>query len=261
MNAGRRSELLTATLVVLAATVVVTWPLAAHITTHVSGHWDSYFSVWRLAWIADAVRSSDLQLFEAPIFFLQPHALALSDAILLPGIASARLRYAGVGPTLVYNIILFAAFASSGAAMFLLVRTLSGRSDAATIAAVIYALAPYRLVHLDHLEMQMAAWMPLVLWLWHRVVDEGRTGAAAAAVGGVVLQWLSCIYYGLLFAPFLAVMMAVEWTGIARGRRLRVFGALTATAVVGVGVIAMYSMPYLDNRAATRPDPWSLVPD
>jgi hypothetical protein len=42
MIGGRRSELLTATLVVLAATVVVTWPLGAHLTTHVSGHWDSY---------------------------------------------------------------------------------------------------------------------------------------------------------------------------------------------------------------------------
>lgn len=251
MKPVRRTELLAATLILLAATVAVTWPLAPHAATHATGHWDSFFGSWRLAWIADASRSRELSLFEAPIFHPQARALALSDAVLLPGLLFAPLRYAGLAPTVVYNLALATGFVSSGVAMFLLVRSLTGRVEAAIVSAVIYSLAPYRLDHVDHLEMQMAAWMPLALWLWHRAAERGEARTAAAAVGGVVLQWLSCIYYGLLFAPFLAVMIAAEWLGIARDRRRRVLAGLGIAAVAGVAVIALYSMPYLANREST----------
>jgi hypothetical protein len=251
MRRRRGLEVLAAGLVMLAATVIVTWPLAGHLTTRVSGHWDSYFSVWRLAWIADAIASEELRLFDAPIFYPQPRALALSDAVILPGVAAAPLRYAGLQPAAVYNIVLFAAFATSGAAMFLLVRSLTGRADAAIIAGVVYTIAPYRLHHLDHLEMQMAAFMPASVWLWHRAVDRASPGAAGAAVIGGVLQWLSCIYYGVLFAPVFLTLMAVEWGAIPRGRRLGVARGLAAAAAVGVIVIAAYSWPYLANREGT----------
>lgn len=240
-----------AALVILAATVIVTWPLFLNPATQVSGHWDSFFSVWRLAWIADAIRSSDLQLFNAPIFHPHLRTLAFSDAVLLPGVVSAPLRYAGLVPALVYNLALLAGFVTSGVAMFLLVRTIVGRADAALVAAVIYALAPYRLDHLDHFEMQMAAWMPLALWLWHRAVDRNAPRLAAGAVGGAVLQWLSCIYYGLLFAPVFAVILAVEWADIVKAQRRKFLDMLGVAAVVGAIAIGLYSMPYLANRSNT----------
>ena len=84
--------------------MIVTWPLFLTPAAHVSGHWDSFFGLWRLAWIADAIRSSDLQLFNAPIFYPHHRTLAFSDAVLLPGIAFAPLRYAGLSPALVYNL-------------------------------------------------------------------------------------------------------------------------------------------------------------
>ena len=251
MKPPRRADLLAATLILFVATIIVTWPLGRHAATHATGHWDSFFGSWRLAWIADAVRSSELSLFDAPIFYPQARALALSDAVLLPGVVFAPLRYAGVTPTVVYNLALAAGFVTSGVAMFLLVRSLTGRADAGLVSAMIYALAPYRLDHVDHLEMQMAAWMPCALWLWHRAADGGAARPAAAAVASVVLQWLSCIYYGLLFAPFLGVMIAADWLGIAAKRRRHVLAGLVVAAVAGLVVIALYSMPYLANRETT----------
>ena len=97
----------------------------------------------------------------------------------------------------------------------------------------------------------MAAGMPCALWLWHRAADAGAARSAAAAVGSLVLQWLSCIYYGLLFAPFLGVMIAADWLGIPADRRRRVFAGLAVAALAGVVVIALYSMPYLANRDST----------
>lgn len=251
MSRARAAELAAATLVLTAATLVVTWPLASHFTTHSSGHWDSFFGIWRLAWIADAVRAPDLRLFEAPIFHPQTRALALSDAVLLPGLAAAPLRYAGVAPLVVYNLVLVAGFVTNGLAMFVLVRSLTGRAEAAMVSAMIYALAPYRLDHLDHLEMQLSAWMPLALWAWHRAVDRGSAAAAAAAAGGVALQWLSCIYYGLLFAPFLAATIAVEGLGRARARYRRITAGFAAALLAGLIVVALYSLPYLASRETT----------
>ncbi|MEO8677908.1 MAG: hypothetical protein ABI665_02605 [Vicinamibacterales bacterium] len=254
MSAGRRilnAEFAVALAVLLAATLAVTWPLGLHLADRLSGNWDSFFGAWRLAWIADAAVSRDLHLFDAPIFFPELRTLAFSDAILLPGLAAAPLRYLGLSALTAYNLALFAAFVSSGLAMFVLVRHLSGRADAALIAAVTYTLAPYRLDHLDHFEMQMAMWMPLALWLWHRAADGGAPRLAAGAVGAAVLQWLSCIYYGLLFAPVFAIGILVEWGGVAKGRRARMAGALVAAGIAGAIVIALYSLPYLANRGQT----------
>lgn len=248
MTSGRGAA--GAAVLVLAAVAIVTWPLLLTPATLVSGKTDSFFSIWRLAWIADAIRSSDLHVFNAPIFYPQPRTLAFSDAVLLPAIAFAPLRYAGLAPAFVYNVALVAGFVTSGVAMFLLVRSLVGRADAAAVAAVIYAVAPFRLDHLDHFEMQMAAGMPLVLWLWHRAVDGQSARLAAGAVGGAVLQWLSCIYYGLLFAPVFAVMVAIEWAGVVKAHRMRILDALAASAVAGAIVIGAYSIPYVTNRAS-----------
>jgi hypothetical protein len=254
MSGGRRrsvSELAIAGFVVLAATLVVTWPLGLHVTDRLTGSWDAFFGAWRLAWIADAVKSPDLHLFNAPIFYPEPRALAYSDAILLPGLLFAPLRYLGVAAPLTYNLALFAAFVSSGVALFVLVRSMGVRTDAALVGAIIFALSPYRLDHLDHFEMQMAVWMPIALWLWHRAADRGSIADGAGAVAAVALQWLSCIYYGILFAPVFAVAIANEWITIPRGRKLRVVAAMAAAAAAGLLAIWWYSQPYLANREQT----------
>ncbi len=185
---------------------IVVWPLPLHVAQSVSGHWDSFFGVWRLAWIADAIRTPGVRLFDAPIFHPHGLTLAFSDAMLVPSLLAAPLRYAGLTPVLTFNVVLAAAFLTSGLALFALVRRLTGSLEAGLVSATIYTLAPYRLDHLDHLEMQAAAFMPAGLWLWHRAVDRQSAAAAAGAVSMAVLQWLSAIYYGMLFAPYALVM-------------------------------------------------------
>jgi hypothetical protein len=216
-----------------------------------SGHWDSFFGIWRLAWIADAIRTPGLHVFDAPIFHPHQLTLAFSDAMILPSVLAAPLRYAGLGPVLAFNIVLAAAFLTSGLAVFGLVRRLTGSTEASLVSATIFTLAPYRLDHLDHLEMQTAVFVPAALWLWHRAVDRQSAAAAAGAVSMGVLQWLSAIYYGLLFAPFALAVGAIEWAHVARARRPHFIAAIAAAGIVGATVIALYSRPYLANRAET----------
>ena len=99
------------------ATIVVTWPqfLAP---TKVVDHFDPYFSVWRLGHIAHALKRWPIALFDANIFYPAKGTLAYSDATLLEGVLAAPLFWAGVEPTLIYNVLLYAGFVLSGAAIF-----------------------------------------------------------------------------------------------------------------------------------------------
>ena len=250
------TAVIAAALVLAAAAIVTTWPLALHPTDHLSGHIDSYFSTWRLAWIADVLRTPGLSLFNAPIFHPESRTFAYSDAILLPGVLAAPLRYAGVTPVLTYHLVLLGAIVTGGLGAFALVRYLTGRTDAAIVAAVIFALSPHRLDHIDHLEMHFAAFMPLALLAWHRVVDGGAARLAGVVVVLLTLQWLSCIYYALLFAPVLLVVMVMEWSGVDPATRRPAVRAMAIAGLAAAVIIAAYSWPYLENRRQTgdRPD-------
>jgi hypothetical protein len=219
------------------ATIVVTWPqfLAP---TKVVDHFDPYFSVWRLGHIAHALKRWPIALFDANIFYPAKGTLAYSDATLLEGVLAAPLFWAGVAPTLIYNVLLYAGFVLSGAAIFVLARHLTRSIQASFIAVVIFVMLPYRVEHLMHLELQWAAFIPLTFWAMHRTAESGRWRDAVLAGLFTWLQFVACIYYGvflalvlLLFAPLLLLLPE------QRSRRsfilkMSVCGAVTALLVL-----------------------------
>ena len=181
MNA-RRLELAGAALFVTLATIVVTWPQSQLLGTHLAAHHDAQFSIWRLGWIAHALSTRPLGLFDANIFHPAPQTLAYSDATLLEGILGAPLFWLGVSPTAVYNTLLLAGFAGSGFGMFVLARRLTGAMLPALLAATIFTMLPYRIEHFMHLELQWAMFIPLTFWALHEAVDRAswRWGVSPA---------------------------------------------------------------------------------
>ena len=126
----------------------------------------------------------------------------------------------------------------------MLARRLTGHTGAALIAGLVFAFAPYRRDHLQHIELQWALWTPLAVWAWHRALDGGRARDGLLCAAFVLLQLLSSIYYGL----FLAVAMAVicPLTLISRRGRLGrgALGGLVVGAVVVAVAAAAYQRPY-----------------
>src|SRR4029453_7735939 len=114
----------------------------------------------------------------------------------------------------------------------------------AVVAGLVFAFAPYRRDHLQHLELQWALWMPLALWAWHRALEGGRARDALLCAAFVLLQLLSSIYYGM----FLAVAMAVVCPLTLAWRRGRVgpgaLGGLVAGAIVVAIAATAYHRPY-----------------
>ena len=191
-------------------TVLMTWPQARVIRTEATPHQDVYFNMWRVEWFAHALATDPSHLFDANIFYPEPDTFALSDAMVVEGMAAAPFVWMGVRAVLLHNLLLLGAIALSGAAMFALARYLTGSRAAGIVAGIVFAFAPYRFEHIMHMEMQWTMWMPLAFLALHRLYDTGRMKYGLALGGCLALQLLSSIYYGI-FLAVLVVGFIYEW--------------------------------------------------
>jgi hypothetical protein len=226
--------------------VLNSWPLVLAPAATIGAHGDAYFSVWRLAWVAHTMRSGLVEVFDANIFFPESNTLAYSDAMLLPAALVAPLHWAGIHPVLIYNVVLLGAFAASGLAAYALVRHLTGSTPAALMGGLVFAFSPHRMEHFDHLELQFAFWIPLAALAWHRAVRVQSLSSYVAVSALVSGQLLSSIYHGIFLMAWLAVMTAVWFRTRWRESATALAGSLGPAALL----LAVYSLPYLDSRAA-----------
>ena len=238
MRSGVRAVGVTAFAVCLA--VFVTWPQALHIGTSIFSHHDPYFSIWRISWIAHALVTQPFHLFDANIFYPAKATLAYSDATLLEGLLAAPFLWMHVSPVLVYNVLFLAGFAGSGIAMFVLARHVTGSIGAALVAAAVFTMAPYRIEHVMHLELQWAMFVPFTFWAVHRAIDDRSWRFGILAGVGFWLQLLSCVYYGVFLAILLVLFVPLLL--VLSGRRA--LGALPGLAI-GAVVALVLTLPYL----------------
>jgi hypothetical protein len=236
-------------------TVVMTWPQARVLSTEATPHQDVYFNMWRLEWFAHALRSTPSQLFDANIFSPEPDTLALSDAMIVEGIVAAPLLWARIPPVLVHNVLLLAAIALSGAAMFALAGYLTCSRAAAIVAGVVFAFAPYRFDHIMHLELQWTMWMPLAFLALHRLYDTGRLRCGISLGACVALQILSSIYYGIFLAILIALAALLLMPRDRSVALSTLLAPLAVAAVIVMGVSAVYARPYMREHARTGDRP------
>jgi hypothetical protein len=256
-------ELCTVAAGFLLLTLVLTYPQARHMTSHIGHEYDAEFSIWRLAWIAHQLPRDPRHLFDTNIFFPARDTLAFSDAILLPGLIGAPLLWIGVNPVAVYNVLLLGAFVASGVAMYTLARDLNDARIAGWFAGIVFAFAPYRFGHYAHLELLWAWPIPLALRAFTRMIAGRRVRDGLWLAVFVALQAWSCLYYALFLVTALAIMTPV----LLVGRSFREIVALAKPALLAAVVcgvlVAPYARPYLsaerkiDARTEQEVGSWS----
>lgn len=253
---GRRHEIALATTVSVALTLFVTWPQPVMLASHFVAHVDSYFSTWRLMWIAHALQTDPRHLFDANIFYPSMGTLAYSDATLLQGLLATPFLWAGVSPIPVYNVLLLLGYVASGVAMYVLARHVTGQVGPALVAAGVFTVAPYRTEHVMHLEMQWAMWIPLVLWALTRTVEERSWRFGVLSGLFLWLQVLSCVYYGLFLAVTVIVFVPLLLLRVPKGAAAAL-PPLALAAVTAVALTVPYALPYLGNASSLGDRPLS----
>jgi hypothetical protein len=237
-----------------ALTALMTWPQVAQLSSHATPHQDVHFNMWRLRWFAHAL-VTPARIFDANIFFPERRTLALSDAMFVEGWLAAPLTWAGLSPVLVHNLMLLGAIALSGAALFALVRYLTGSSGAGLVAGIVFAFAPYRFEHFMHMELQWAMWSPLAFLALHRAYETGRWRYGLATGACVALQMLSSIYYGLFLAVLITIAALLLFARDRSVSAVPVVRVMAAGAVLAAIVCFLYSRPYArtHERVGDRP--------
>lgn len=236
----------------IAATILLTYPLAFGITDLgrlrlADGRW----SIWVVAWVAHALTTNPLRVYEANIFHPHPHALALSEPNIGAGILAAPGYFIFRDPLAAHNTAVLASFVLAVVGTYALARYLTTSKVGAASAGIAFAFCPYVMSHTAHIQLMVTAGLPLTLLALHRFVDR-PTMARAATMGAVIAaQGLSCAYYGIL-AGLLAgagiIFFAVS-RRLLRDKRYWL-GAGAAT-LVSVAIVAPFFVPHLMAQRAS----------
>ena len=167
--------------------------------------------------------------------------MAFSEHFLGASLIATPLQWLGFSPVAAYNVTFLVSFPLSGAAAHFLGYTLTRRHDAAFVGGLVYGFNPYRVAHIEHLELLLAFGMPVALGALHRYVESRRRIWLAAFAAALIIQVLSGSYYALFFTVLVALW--VIWFLRPRAWRdvLAIAGAAGVAAVVVSPIVIAYS--------------------
>src|SRR5205085_6478946 len=190
--------------------------VVAHLANAFAGDLgDPPSQAWILAWDVHALRTNPAHLYDANIFYPFHDVLAYQDTLLglLP--LSAPVLLLSGNAVLAYNVMFLLSFALCAGGAYLLARLLVGDTRAAFLAGLVYGFSSYRMVHLYHLNLLSALWIPFALLCWERA-RRGRRRYWLGVGVFFALQALSALYYAAFLAVALVVLLAVH---LRRARR------------------------------------------
>ncbi|HRA65870.1 MAG TPA: hypothetical protein PL187_07590, partial [Caldilinea sp.] len=218
----------------LAATLLATWPLALNLTTAIPGDsfdgWQNYWNQW---WIKQALVDHITNPLVTDLLYY-PTGVTLYFHTLNPfnGLTTLPVQLA-FGLIAAYNAVVLMSWVLAGYGMFLLTRWVilgEGRGArgerrvsifagfiAPFVAGLIYTLSPFHMAHLlGHMQVMSLQWMPfyiLALLRSLRLAEQGRPWRRAALWAGLflILTGLCDWYFVLYLFLFTAVTVVWHW--------------------------------------------------
>lgn len=228
------------TLVFVGLVLLMLRPGPTTLTRKLPNLGDPVLVAWSLAWSSHALVRQPLNLFDANIFWPHPLGLAYTDNffVLLPGFA--LIRALGGSDPLAINLLMLAMLVICLGATYSLARWLTGRTDAAILAAIGYTFSSYTFTHLSQTDLLLLGLFPLGFLVTFRWL-EGRRTVDAVLIGAVnVALFLGALYYAAIWVVCLASVLGL-WLLVRRFRPGKGFwrGLLVA------GAVSLLALPFV----------------
>jgi len=227
-----------------ALALVLTAPLSLNPAGLARMDGDGQFSIWNVAWVAHALTTDPLNVWNANIFYPGRMTLAYSEANLLAGLLAAPAYALSRSPFLALNLVLIASFVLSALAMFALVTYLTGDQRAGAVSGVAFGFCPFVFAHLSHIQLLMTAGLPLSLLCFHRLSDAPSSRRGIALGLALAAQTYACAYYGI-FAVLLIGLSTLLVAALRRDVNQRAYWtAIVVAALVSAAAVAPLAMVY-----------------
>ena len=171
---------------------------------------DPVLNTWILWWNAVTVPFTDAW-WNPPAFYPLEDVMAFSEHLLGLSVIATPVYWLTGNPVAAYNTVFLLTFPLSGLAGYWLCYELTRRRDAAWIAGLAFAFAPYRIDQVAHVQVLAAYWIPIGLAALHRYYRDARSRWLAVFAVAVLMQGLSNLYF-LLFYPVLVILWVLWFT-------------------------------------------------
>ena len=189
-------------------TVVMTWPVAGRLGTHIPGKGgDTWVHLWNFVWAREALGHWPFTFETTLIFFPDGVSMLNSNVAWVQFLFWWPLQ-ALLGITVAYSLMFLATIVFNGWAMYWLAREVTESETAAFVAGLIVGFWPYTLSHHSHPNGLLIGWIPLALLFLRRLLMNGRrwdvlwAGVCLALVGygrwqHLLMSSLLIGFYGL----------------------------------------------------------------
>ena len=194
-------------LLYVAITAAMTYPVLRHIGSvvpHDLG--DPILNTWLLWWSSKHVPLT-AAWWNAPMFFPAQDVMAFSELLigLLP--ITLVVQWLTHNPLAAYNVALLLSYPLCGLAAYGLAWELTGRRDAALVAGLAFAFAPYRMGQIAHVQMMSYYWAPVALVGLHRYLRNRDRRWLILFGGAWLMQALTNGYALFHFSIFVALWL------------------------------------------------------
>jgi hypothetical protein len=234
------------TVVAAALSILMTWPLAAGMTTlgRSPGGGDGLFSVWNVVWVARTITVDPAHLYDANIFYPHRAALAYSEANIGAGLVAMPAWWLTRNAYAAHNTAVLVAFATAFLGMWSLAHRLTNDNLAASIAGFLFAFCPYLFSHTPHIQLLMCGGLPLSMLMLHRVADAPSTARGVALGSALAAQALSCAYYGIFAGLMVGYSVLFIATSRALWRDRQYWKAVVIAGAVAFACVLPFFLPY-----------------
>jgi Dolichyl-phosphate-mannose-protein mannosyltransferase len=239
----------------MAVAILMTWPVAAHLTDRVAGELaDNRLFVWTIWVVRQEMMTGHAPLYTTFIYYPEGISLALHALVVTKTVPGALLQ-AMLSPTATFNLLLLISMALTGYTTWLLVRHLTHDSGAAIVGGLVFACSPFYLAHATagHLDYLSAEGIPLFCYLLIRALERQRWQdafyAGLAMAYTALSNWAYQLYLLVFCALFLVYHLIVERRAHLQWSVLKQY---VITALVAGVCSAPLTVPaYLATRSGT----------
>lgn len=223
--------------------VLLTWPLASHLATHVpgGGYGDNLTFVWNFWWMRHALASgTDAAFYSTYLFYPTGIDLTLHTHTALGAFLGATaFRVLSIVAAL--NVVILLSVALNGFCAYLLAWRLTRDRSGALLAGLFFAASPYFSGRLHGHFNLVGAWCLPAFWLLFSRALVERSWRLAIAAGAVFAAAAYTDYYYTVYAAVLMLcLLGAHWlhVRVRRASPSPVRTTLDLTLLGGVIAIA-----------------------